>query len=125
MSFKVLTEQQVATTAVEAFAAEFGIIRHDSLSLLEAFYVLSHAGDDANALVSGDEREFGQELALVDVEIGAADTAGFELDEDIVVAEFGEIDLHDAEFFGLGVPFREGRWLARFIGFPGCLEDGL
>lgn len=102
----MLTEQLFATTAVETFSAELGIIGTDSLSDLEAFYALAHSCNNAHGLVPGDEREPRQKLAFVDVQVGTADTAGFDFDEDIVVSQFGEVDLYDAVFLWLGVPVR-------------------
>lgn len=63
--------------------------------------------------MAGNQGEFGEEFALVDVEVRTADTAGFDLDEDIVVSEFGEIDFDDIVVLRLGVPVREAIWLAR------------
>ncbi len=59
MGFEVLAEQQLATTTVEAFAAELGIVRTDSFSNFEAFYVLPHPCDDTDRLMTGDEGKFG------------------------------------------------------------------
>jgi hypothetical protein len=107
MSFKMLTEQQLATTAVEAFAAKLGIVCTNSLSDLEALHILSHGGDDTNGLMTRDKRESGQEFSLVDVEICTADSAGFDFDEDIVVSECGEIDFDNGVVLRLGVPVRK------------------
>ncbi len=85
VSFEVLAEEQLATAAVETFAAKLGIVCTHSLADLEAFHVLPHGCNDTDGLMARDERESGQKLALVDVEICAADAAGFNLDEDIVV----------------------------------------
>ncbi len=52
----------------------------------------------------------------MDVQVCAADTAGFDLDEDIVVSEFGEIDFDDIVFLRLGVPVRGVIWLVKLNG---------
>jgi hypothetical protein len=119
VSFKVLAEQQLSTTAVEAFTAEFGVVCTDSLSYLEALYVLAHAGNDADGLVAGDEREFGEEFALVDVKVGAADAAGFNFDEHIVVSKGGKVDFDDAVLFWLRVSVGEMEIISQMrIGSP-------
>ncbi len=67
----------------------------------------------------------------MDVEICAADAAGFDFDEDIVVSEFGEVDFDDAVVLRLGIPVKKRRKLAvlddilrvgRFWGFQGILR---
>ena len=67
MSFEMFTEQLLAATTVEAFAAELGVIGTDSLSDLKAFHVLSHGCDNTHGLVCCVEGEPGQKLALMDV----------------------------------------------------------
>lgn len=67
MGFKMLAEQQLATTTIEAFSTEFGVVGTDSFANLEAFYILAHRRDDANCFMAGDEGKFGQKLALVDM----------------------------------------------------------
>ena len=104
VGFKVLAEQQLATATVEAFATQLGVVGTDSFSELEALDVLARGGDDADGLVAGDQGELGQELAFVDVQVRAADAAGFDFDQDIVVADVGEVDFDDGVVFGLGVP---------------------
>lgn len=53
----MLTEQLVATTAVEACSAQLGVIGDDSLADLEVFDLGSNGGDYADGLVAGDQRE--------------------------------------------------------------------
>lgn len=124
MSLEVLAEQQLATTTVEAFTAEFGIIRTDSVSEFEAFHALSHACNDTDGLMAGDEGEFGEKLALVDVEVRAADAAGFDFDEHVVVAEFGEVDFDDSVVFWFGVAVGKGGSLDRLNGVHQAFEGG-
>jgi hypothetical protein len=104
MSFKMLAEQQLATTAIEAFTAKFGVVCTDSLTHLEALDVLAHGCNDTDSLMTRDKGEFGQEFTLMNMEIGAADTTGLDFDEDIVVSELGKVDLDDGVVLGLGVP---------------------
>lgn len=104
MGFKVLAEQDLATTTVEAFAAKLGIIGDNSLSQFKAFYILAHGCDDPDRLMTRDEGKLGQELALMDMQIRAADSAGFDLDKHIIVSQLREVDLDDAVLLRLGVP---------------------
>jgi hypothetical protein len=120
MSFKVLAEQQLATTAVEAFTAELGVVCTDSFSNLEAFHVLAHGCDDTDGLMAGDERELGQKLSFVDMQVCAADAAGLDFDEDIIVSEFGEVDFDNAVFLRLGVPMEKKGFLAKKDGRKWC-----
>lgn len=103
----MLAEQKLPATAVEAFSAELRIVRTDALAELEVFDVLPHACDHADGFMTGDQGEFGQELALVDMQVGPADAASLDLDEDIIVSQFGEVNLDEAVFFRLGVPAGE------------------
>jgi hypothetical protein len=76
-------------------AAKLRVVGSDTVANLEALDVVGHGwatllvlwsghGDplypltnnDTNCLVSRDQRELGDELALVDVEVSAADAAG-------------------------------------------------
>ena len=103
----MLAEQQLTTTTIEALAAEFGIVRTNPFSDLEAFHVLSQGRDDTDGLMAGDEGKLGEELALVDVQICAADAAGLNLDEDVVVSKLGEVDLDDGVVLWLRVSVQE------------------
>lgn len=104
MGFKVFAEQFFAPTAIETFAAELRVVRTHPFPNLEALHVPARRRDDTDRLMARDEGKPGQELALVDVQVCAADTAGFNLDEHIVVPQLREVDLNDAVVFRLGVP---------------------
>lgn len=95
----MLTEQLIATTAVEACSAQLGVIGDDSLADLEVFDLWSNRGDYADGFVAGDQRELnklvkdqctmsaysgktylGNEFTLVDVKISATNATGLDLD---------------------------------------------
>lgn len=57
MGLEVLTEQLVATTAVEACSAQLGVIGDDSLANFEVFDLGSNGRDNADGFVAGDQRE--------------------------------------------------------------------
>jgi hypothetical protein len=52
MGLKVLTEQSLSTTAVEALSTQFRVIGANTLASLESFDVLSNGSDNANSLVA-------------------------------------------------------------------------
>jgi hypothetical protein len=57
VGLEVLTEQLVATAAVEAGPAQLGVISDNSLADLEVLDLGSNGGDYADGLVAGDQRE--------------------------------------------------------------------
>ena len=63
----VLAKQRLSASAVEAVAAHFGIICRDSVANRKVGDAGPDGGDDADSFVAGDKREFGNELALVDM----------------------------------------------------------
>jgi hypothetical protein len=63
----VLTEQAFATAAVEAMAAQLRVVCCDAVADLEGRHLGADGGHDAHSLMTGDERELGDELAFVDV----------------------------------------------------------
>lgn len=52
MRLKVLAEELLATSAVEALAAEFGVIGDNAITNLEALDLGSHGGDNADGLMT-------------------------------------------------------------------------
>jgi hypothetical protein len=52
VSFKVLAEQLIAATAVEALAAELRVIGHNTLTNLEALDLGTDSSDNTNSLMA-------------------------------------------------------------------------
>jgi len=52
MGLKVLAEQELATTAIEALITEFGVIRDDALADSESFDIFANSCDDTDCLVT-------------------------------------------------------------------------
>jgi hypothetical protein len=77
---EVLAEELIATATVEASAAELRVIGNNTISKLKALDLGAEGSHNTNDLVARDERELGNELALVDVKVGTADTACLDLD---------------------------------------------
>jgi hypothetical protein len=113
MRLKMLAQQQLPPPAVEALPTQLAVVSADPLPHLEPLHILAHARHDADGLMARDQGKLGQKLALVDVQVGAADAAGFDFDEDVIVAEFGEGHLDDSVVFWFGVSVGRRRWLAR------------
>jgi hypothetical protein len=80
MSLKVLAEQLITATAVEALAAKLRVIGNNTLTNLEALDLGTDSCDDANSFMARNQGELGNEFTLVDVQIGTADTASLDLD---------------------------------------------
>lgn len=57
MSFEVLAEQLITTTAVEAGTTELRVVGDDTLTNLEVLDFGTNGGDNTNGLVAGDQRE--------------------------------------------------------------------
>ena len=104
MSLKVLAQQQLTAAAVEALAAQFRVIRNHSFAHFKAFDLGAHSSNNADGFVAWDKGEFGNELALVDMDICPTDAAGFDFDQDVVLSESRQIDLDDAVVFWLLIP---------------------
>ncbi|GAO51126.1 hypothetical protein G7K_5237-t1 [Saitoella complicata NRRL Y-17804] len=100
---EILTKQRLASTAVETALAQLGVIGDDTVSDGELGDLGADGGDGADTFVAGDEGELCEEFAFVDVEVGSADTAGGNLDEDVGGAEFGERQLDNSKRLGLVV----------------------
>jgi hypothetical protein len=115
MGREVLAEELVAATAVEAVAAELRVVGSDTVANGEALDVVGHGNNLTNGLVSRNQGEFGNELALVDVKIGTADTASLDLDENIARSDLGDRNLDDAPVLRLLIPAQLALSAADFI----------
>jgi hypothetical protein len=89
VSVEIFAQELLAAAAVEALAAEFGVVGHDAVADLEPLDFGPDGGDFADGFVAGDERELGEKFALVDVNVCAAYTAGFDLELYIVISMVG------------------------------------
>ena len=78
----MLTQQQLAAATVEALAAELRVIGADAVAEAEGALLdgAAERGHHADRLVAGDEGEAREEFAAVDVQVRAADAAGFHFD---------------------------------------------
>lgn len=77
---EVLAEKLITAAAIEASAAELRVIGNDTISELEALDLRAEGSHNTDDLVAGDERELGNELAVVNVKVGTANTACLDLD---------------------------------------------
>lgn len=57
VGLEVFAEQLIAATAVEALAAELGVVGDDAVTDVEALDFGADGGDDTNCFVTGDEGE--------------------------------------------------------------------
>lgn len=57
VGFEVFAEQLIAATAVEALAAELGVVGDDAVTDVEALDLGADGGDDTDSFVTGDERK--------------------------------------------------------------------
>ena len=78
MSCKVFAIEQVALLAVVAVPAQFGIVRRYLLSQAQAPHLCAERNDDARGFVARDNGHAGAEITIVDVQVCAADAAGFD-----------------------------------------------
>jgi hypothetical protein len=95
-----LAERLPAGRAV--FAAAAGVVQPgdaDRVAFLEPAYTGTERGDDAGALVSGDEsrRRFHRPIAVRGVQVGVADAGGDDLHEHLAGAWRGYRDLFDRQ----------------------------
>lgn len=120
MGLKVLAEQLIAASAVEAFSAKLRVIGHDSVSDVEALDLGANGSNLTNGLMARHKREFRQEFTLVDVQIGAANTTSLDLDQDIVGTKLWKWDVDNGKLFGLSVP-TEG--IRRQQGSSSCCDN--
>ena len=78
MGQKVLAIQQLAFSAVMAISTELRVICCDFVSNLETLYQVADLNNNAAGLVSRDYRHGGIKIAVVNVQVRAADTARFD-----------------------------------------------
>lgn len=77
---EVLAEKLITAAAVEAGTAELGVVCNDTFANLESRSLGAESSDNTNDLVAWDEWELRNELAFVNVKIGATNTACLDLD---------------------------------------------
>ena len=65
MGLEVLAEQFIAAAAVEAGAAELGVVGDDALADLEVLDLGANGSDDTDGLMAGDERELDVASAML------------------------------------------------------------
>lgn len=80
VGLKAFAEQSLAASTVEAFSTELGVVGADTLANGEVLDSRSDSSNDTDSLVAGDERELGNELSIVDVQIRSAHSTSFHLD---------------------------------------------
>ena len=78
MSFEVFTVEELAFAAVVACAAELAVVGRDLFADAETLNVLAEGDDFAGGFVAGDVGEAGDEVAVEDVEVGAANACALE-----------------------------------------------
>ena len=70
--------ERVAFLAIMAVTAQLGIVRRYLLPEVQALYVCAERNDDARGFVARDDGHAGAEFTGVDVQVCAADAAGFD-----------------------------------------------
>ena len=103
VSTKVFTKEFFSSTAVEAFAAKLRVVCANSLPNGEALDIFADSSNDTDRLVAWNEREFGNELSLVDVEVCPANSASTHLYQHVIISERRERQFDQAILFRLGV----------------------
>lgn len=103
---EVLAEKQLAATAVEALVAKLAVVGSNTVTDFKALDVGADSGDDTDGLVTRNQGELGDKFTLVNVQISTADTASADLDEDVVVTEFGQGNFDDGPVLRLLVAER-------------------
>ena len=95
---RVVAQVFVAARAVAAFAAGVAQPRHaDAVADIEAFGRRAFFGDDADDFMPGNDRQLAvSEVAIDDVQIGAAHAAGANLDQQLIGRGLGKRQLREA-----------------------------
>ena len=78
MSRIVFAIERVALLAVMAVPAQLRIIRRHLLPQVQALYICAERDDDARGFVARDDGHAGGEFTSMDVQVCAADAAGFD-----------------------------------------------
>src|SRR5947209_793122 len=84
MREKVLTEQWLVTSAVETVSAQLSIIAYNALARLHSLHSSANTDNLSSKFMTWNQRECGEELALVNVEIRPTDTTGAHLHEHFI-----------------------------------------
>ena len=101
----VLADIAAAMLALVALAAANHVVNHDVVAHLDVFAVCANLGDQTNILVAGDQRVAGVGvLALINMDVAAADTSSHHLDLDFVVLRFRDLSLAHLKVERLGDP---------------------
>jgi hypothetical protein len=108
----VIAKVDVAALTVDALAAEDRGIEGHAIAWDEALYGGADAGDDARGLVAHDQRrDAAARGAIVTVDVGTADSAGADLNQDVVrtADRIGHVHIRHLLIFGKEQGFhREG-----------------
>lgn len=99
----MLTQQLFPASAVETFTTELRIISHDAIADLKPLDLRANCGNHSHSLVARNQRELGNELAIMDMEVRPAHSAGLDFDQDVVLADYRKRHLNDAMFLRLCV----------------------
>lgn len=80
-----------------------GGVERDALTDTEVFHVGTDVSDDSRRFVSHDEgRDATSGGAVIPVNVGTADAAGFDADEDVIWTDDRVIDVGAGDFFVFG-----------------------
>ena len=78
MSRVVFAIERVALLAVMAVPAQLSIVRRHLLPKVQALYICAERDNDARGFVARDDGHAGGEFTSMDVQVCAADAAGFD-----------------------------------------------
>ena len=78
MSRIIFAIEQVALLAVMAVPAQLGVVRCHHLPKAQALYICAERDDYTGGFVARDDGHAGAEFTSMDVEVCAADAAGFD-----------------------------------------------
>jgi hypothetical protein len=81
---QIQTEQEVAAQTVKAFATGFVTVADHPLPFLQIFHIAPEGNEFSSKLVTRDQREARGEFSFVNVEVGAAEPAGIDSNQDII-----------------------------------------
>jgi len=87
-----------------AVAASIPYVRGDPIALLKALHFVAQGNNRANRLVARDKGELGDELSLVDVLVGTANTADVYFEQDLFGTNLRDGDLLELKVKRLVVP---------------------
>jgi hypothetical protein len=81
---QVKAKEKIAAHAVKALAASFVAIPNDPLTLLEVLHIRSKRDDFPGEFVPWNQRETWTKFPLMDMEIGAADPACIDSNQNVI-----------------------------------------